>query len=376
MAELQTFEIPCTYIVDYACLVRAKGKANSPMNIINTIMTEKERLLKVLRNEQVDRPPVIAPGGMMTMACKEVMDRTNCRWPAAHRDAGKMAELSISMHHETGIENLGIPFCMTVEAEALGGEVEDGNEVTEPHMIHYPMKSVEEWRNLQELNPHKDGRLPSILACTSLLSKGHPDIPAIGNLVGPLSLATSLIDASLLFKALRQRPEEVHRMLDFLADNSIRYGEALIRNGADLIVISDPSATGEILGPDMFNAFALPYLNQMIHRMHTLGKPVIVHICGRIAPVYESLKRLAAECMSVDSVVNIKEMRNTISGKKLMGNVSTILLQNGPVDKIQKVSRNLLSSGVDILAPACGLSAKTPVRHIRAMTDTAKAGIQ
>lgn len=346
------------------------------MNFINTIMTEKERLLKALRNEQVDRPPVIAPGGMMTMASKEVMEQTNCCWPAVHRDAGKMATLSISMHHETGIENLGIPFCMTVEAEALGGEVEDGDEVTEPHMVNYPLKSVEGWRSLQELNPDKDGRLPSILACTSLLSKGHPDIPVIGNLVGPLSLATSLIEASLLFKALRREPEEVHRMLGFLTDNSIRYGEALIRNGADLIVISDPSATGEILGPKMFTEFALPYLNQMIHRMHTLSKPVIVHICGNVTPVCESLKKLDAEGISVDSVVNTKEMRKAVPDKKLMGNVSTILLQNGPVDKIQKVSGNLLRSGVDILAPACGLSARTPVRHIRAMTETAKAGIQ
>lgn len=335
-------------------------------------MTEKERLLKVLRNEQVDRPPVIAPGGMMTMASKEVMELTNCRWPSAHRDAEKMAALSAAMHDEAGIENLGIPFCMTVEAEALGGEVEDGDEVTEPHMIHYPLKAVEEWRSLKELHPYKDGRLPVILACTSLLSQGYPDIPVIGNLVGPLSLATSLIDATTLFKALRREPEEVHRMLDFLTDNSIRYGEALIRNGADLIVISDPSATGEILGPDRFSEFALPYLNRMIQRIHASNKPVIVHICGRINPVYESLKRLDAEGISVDSVVNIKEMRNTVPEKKLMGNVSTMLLQNGPSDKIQMVSRNLLDFGVDILAPACGLSAKTPVRHITAMTDLVK----
>lgn len=337
-------------------------------------MTEKERLLKVLRGEKVDRPPVISPGGMMTMASREVMEQTNCRWPAVHRDAEKMATLSISMHDEAGIENLGIPFCMTVEAEALGGEVEDGDEVTEPRIIHYPLKSVEEWRNLKGLNPYEDGRLPTILACTSLLSQGHPGIPVIGNLVGPVSLATSLIDATLLFKALRREPKEVHGMLGFLADNSIRYGEALIKSGADIIVISDPSATGEILGPDMFNEFAIPYLNKMITRMHTLGKPVIVHICGDVRPVYELLKGLTSECISVDSAVNIKEARGSLPGKKLMGNVSTILLQNGPADKIQKASKNLLDFGIDILAPACGLSAKTPVRHIKAMTETAKHG--
>ncbi len=335
-------------------------------------MTEKERLLKILCGVKVDRPPVIIPGGMMTMASREVMERTNCRWPMVHRDAEKMAALSLAMHDEAGIENLGIPFCMTVEAEAMGGEVEDGDEVTEPRIINYPLKSAEEWKSLKELNPYKDGRLPAILACTSLLSQRHSDIPVIGNLVGPLSLATSLIDAILLYKALKRESEEVHGMLGFLADNGIRYGEALIKSGAGLIVISDPSATGEILGPDMFNEFALPYLNKMITHMQALGKPVIVHICGNVSSVYEPLKRLATECISVDAAVNIKEVRDSLPGKKLMGNVSTILLQDGPVSKIQTVSKHLLDFGIDILAPACGLSAKTPVRHIKAMTETAK----
>jgi len=336
-------------------------------------MTEKERLLKTLRGESVDRAPVICPGGMMTMACREVMIQTGCRWPAAHRDAQKMAELSIAMRMQTGLENLGIPFCMTAEAEAFGGEVEDGDEITSPHMVQYPLKSVKQWRNLKELNPHTDGRLPTILECTAILSQRFSDTPVIGNLVGPLSLATSLIDATLLFKALRQESEDVHGLLRFLTDNSIRYGEALINSGADLIVISDPSATGEILGPRLFKEFVLPYLNSIVNRMRELGKPVIVHICGSVSPVYELLKELVSECISVDSMVNIREAKNVISGKKLMGNVSTILLQNGPIDRIQKVSRNLLDCGIDILAPACGLSAKTLVGHIKAMTAAAKS---
>ena len=335
-------------------------------------MTEKERILRVLRNIPVDRAPVICPGGMMTMACREVMVQTGCSWPGVHRDAKKMAELSIAMYRETGLENLGIPFCMTVEAEALGGEVEDGDETTSPSMVKYPLKSVRQWTTLKKLDPHKDGRLPAILECTSILSQRCPDTPVIGNLVGPLSLATSLIDATALYKALRQEPGEVHGLLAFLTENCSRYGDALIEHGADIIVISDPSATGEILGPKLFREFVLPYLNNMIDRIHTLGKPVIVHICGNVGSTYEPLTKLTSECISVDALVNIKEARSVIPGKKLMGNVSTLLLQNGPVSRIQTVSKNLLDFGVDILAPACGLSATTPVRHIKAMTEIAK----
>lgn len=334
-------------------------------------MTEKERLLKTLAGEAVDRKPVICPGGMMTMASREVMAKTGCFWPEAHRDAEKMAALSIAMHDEAGLENLGIPFCMTVEAEAWGGEVEDGDEVTEPCIVNYPLKTVGDWRSLRRLDPLKDGRLPVIIECTRILKERRPDVPVIGNLVGPLSLATSLVDAITLFKALKKEPAEVHNMLSFLTENCIAYGEALIESGADIVVIADPSATGEILGPKMFNEFALPYLNRMIAALHVKGKPVIAHICGDIKPVYGQLNSLDADCISVDSAVNMKEAKNALPSKRLMGNVSTKLLQNGPLKSIQSVSKGLLDS-VDILAPACGISAKTPVVHIMAMTEAAK----
>lgn len=334
-------------------------------------MTEKERLLKALQGKVVDRRPVICPGGMMTMACREVMVKTGCHWPEVHRDAQKMATLSLAMHDETGMENLGIPFCMTVEAEALGGEVEDGDEVTEPGIVQYPLRSVAGWKGLKALNPYRDGRLPTILECTGILSKSATDTAVVGNLVGPLSLATSLIEATSLFKALRQTPEEVHGLLGFLTGNSIRYAEALIANGADLISIADPSATGEILGPANFETFALPYLNEMIRHIHQLGRPVIVHICGNIHAIAGSIKGLAAECISFDAHVDIRIMRNALPGKRLMGNVCTRLLLNGPSSAIRWASANILHGGIDILAPACGVSAKTPVKHIRAMAEAA-----
>lgn len=334
-------------------------------------MTEKERLLKVLGGSRADRPPVICPGGMMTMASREVMVETGCVWPEVHRDAEKMASLSIAMHDSTGLENLGIPFCMTVEAEAWGGEVEDGDEVTEPCVVDYPLREVPDWRGLKSLDPLRDGRLPTIVKCTGILSRRMPHVPVIGNLVGPLSLATSLIDAITLFKALRKTPAEVHSMLEFLTENCVRYGEALIEAGADVVVVADPSATGEILGPAMFREFALPYLNRLALRFRALGRPVITHICGNIKPVLTTLGELASEGLSVDSTVDIIEAKKALPGKVLMGNVSTRLLQNGRVEHIKAVSANLISSGVDILAPACGISAKTPVGNIKTMKEAA-----
>ena len=37
-------------------------------------MNPKERLFKVLKKENVDRPPCICPGGMMNMIIEDVME--------------------------------------------------------------------------------------------------------------------------------------------------------------------------------------------------------------------------------------------------------------------------------------------------------------
>ena len=82
-------------------------------------MTEKERFFCVLHGEQTDRPPCICPGGMMNMITEEVMDRCGVSWPEAHTEAEQMAALALANYENGCFENVGVPFCMTAEAEAV-----------------------------------------------------------------------------------------------------------------------------------------------------------------------------------------------------------------------------------------------------------------
>jgi [methyl-Co(III) methanol-specific corrinoid protein]:coenzyme M methyltransferase len=56
-----------------------------------------------------------------------------------------------------------------------------------------------------------------------------------------------------------------------------------------------------------------------------------------------------------------------------MGNVSTFMLELGETDKVARHTQGLIRDGIDIIAPACGLSTSTKLETIRAMTDTVKA---
>ena len=51
--------------------------------------------------------------------------------------------------------------------------------------------------------------------------------------------------------------------MEFITDQLTAFGRAQIAAGADVIAISDPSGTGEILGPKYFEEFAVTYINRL-----------------------------------------------------------------------------------------------------------------
>ena len=103
-------------------------------------MTEKERLERIFRHEGVDRPACICPGGMMNMITTDLMDACGITWPEAHTDAEMMAKLALASFEHGCFENVGVPFCMTVEAEAMGAEVTMGTKISNPMSL--PMRRI------------------------------------------------------------------------------------------------------------------------------------------------------------------------------------------------------------------------------------------
>ena len=267
-----------------------------------------------------ERPPCICPGGMMNMMFRDIMERTGCPWPEAHSDPAKMAGLAAGLYDAGGFENYGVPFCMTVEAEALGAKVEMGDLLCEPRVVHSPLTQVGQWRELTHLSLAA-GRIPSVLEA---------------------------------IRRLKARPEggPVHALMTFVTDQLIVYGRALLAAGADAVCISDPSGTGEVVGPRFFRSFTVPYLNRVLDALNVPVK--MVHICGRLKSVYSQLPDIHCDVFSFDAVVPVGEVRAVLP------------------DRVRTLARHARKSGVDIVAPACGLPTETPLAVIRAMVDAAK----
>lgn len=335
-------------------------------------MTEKERLYKVLKGEKVDRKPCICPGGMMNMIVEDIMDIENVFWPMAHSDSEMMANLTLGMYKNGGFENFGVPFCMTVEAECMGADVYMGTKVTEPRVVKYPIESVSNWRELKQIDVNT-ARAKTVIEAIKILKEKNNDIPIVANLTGPVSLASSLMEPMTYYKELRKKKNEAHEFMDFVTDNLIEFGKAQLKAGADVLTISDPSGTGEILGAKTFNEFATPYLNKIIDNLKPYAQGgTIIHICGKLKSIYNELNDLHSDAISFDSITNAKQVVENVHGKIIMGNVSTFAIENGTEESLKNISNQCLNSGVDILSPACGIGVRSKLNNIKVLVECAK----
>jgi MtaA/CmuA family methyltransferase len=288
-----------------------------------------------------------------------------------HTSTQAMASAARIINELSGFENYGVPYCLTAEVEALGAGVNIVNNLIEPRVTRYndePLEAIME--NYSAMNV-TSGRMGIVLEAIRELRNSR--VPVIGNVSGHISTASSLVDPLEMFRMLRRQPERAARFLTFINDYLISYALEMVRAGADVIAISDPTATGEILGPRNFQKFALPYYQKIINALQQAGIPVILHICGNAGNIVESLNEVKANAVSFDSIVNMKIARKGIK-TRLMGNISTQLLHTGERTKIVSITRHALHSEVDIVAPACGLSMATPISNLKVMTDYVKEG--
>lgn len=335
------------------------------------MINAKTRLINALQGSQVDRPPFICPGGMMNMVTTEILQTLDLSWPQVYGDAAQLAGLALQVSEISGIENLGVPFCMTIEAEALGAEIEMGSVYTEPRVLRYPLNRLSDWRELNDFDVSK-GRMAAMCQAVHELHQLNSGIPIIVSLTGPISLATSLIEPISFFRSMRVEPAEVHAFLSFLSTNLIKLAEVLAKAGADILAVADPSASGEILGPTVFAEFALPYINQIIQESNNAYQTSLVHICGRLDSIFGQVRQLDSPAISIDSATSVSAIRAAVPGKVIIGNVSTQMLQTADPERVKKAAHYCMSQGVTVLAPACGLSMSTPVSNLRAMAAAAK----
>ncbi|MGB9677380.1 MAG: uroporphyrinogen decarboxylase family protein [Candidatus Ratteibacteria bacterium] len=198
---------------------------------------------------------------------------------------------------------------------------------------------------------------------------------------GPLTVACNLRGANEIMTDFYEDPQYIHDLLSFITDETIRR----IKKVKEFLGISYPDKCWgfaddsiELISTDMYKEFVMPYHLKLLKEF-SKGGPNSIHICGRVQHHLKILKEeLNIKTFDLGFPVNLGKAREELGEDViLIGNISPMLLKNGPPEKIREAVKNLCKSGVMkgkkfILHDGNNCAPETPVLHFEVMYEAGK----
>lgn len=323
-----------------------------------------QNLYNAFEGDEVEKTPV---GTNNSAPIAEVMDQINVHYPEAHAEVEPMVKMALMAHEYAGFETITTPFDMTLEAEAMGCVVDLKSGIDSPEIKEVPFSSIEDVDIDDDfLN---QGRFPVLEKAIVRIREECDTVPIICCSVGPFTILGQLIGVEELLKLINTDYGAVEDALDVVVDASCEEMKMISEWDVDAINMADPSSGPDLLPPDTFEDLVQPAFETVSDEM---GYHSVLHVCGNTTPIIEYMLDCGFSAISVEDAVDInfihEQQEEVESDTKIFGNISTSQsLFNGTPEDVAAEVKVALDKKVDILAPSCGVPAKSPLTNLQAM---------
>ncbi len=338
---------------------------------MSTKMTPRDRVLDALKGKQHDRPPVAVFTQSATMG---QMDALGVSWPEAHYDVDMMVKLGAGQAKVFGFEAVRAPFCLTAEIDSLKvTTVDKGRKDRTPMVKGHPFALEDDPALMDVPTFLKSGRAAICQeAITKMKALYGAEYPIIAGNTGPFTLAGHLVSTENLVLYIMVDPDLVHKWVKAANVICKGYSQALADAGADVVQMSEPSASTDLLSPDMFNEYAGAYIADSLAPVkHATG---VLHICGNTTDILNNMINTGCKALSIEEKVVPEEGVKIVNKRAaLIGNVGVVnpLLQGTPADVLAHGKR-CAAAGFDVVSPGCGLSALISNDNLAALVKAVK----
>ncbi|MDK2834030.1 MAG: [methyl-Co(III) methylamine-specific corrinoid protein]:coenzyme methyltransferase [Methanolobus sp.] len=330
----------------------------------------KERLARALRGQPVDRMPAISVTQTGTV---EQMEASGAFWPEANEDAQKMAALAEAGHTVVGFEAVRVPFDITAEAEFFGCKIKPGTREQQPSVVGHVVKDTADIEKLKGYDLSQ-GRINVVCDAIKILTdKYGKELPIMGSMIGPFSLAQHM-NGDDWFMTIFTDEAFGLALMEFTTDFNIAYAKRMVENGADTMVIIDPTASAQLIGAEFYEKFVVPYHKKIVDAMRELNVATVLHICGDTTNGLALMESSGVDAISVDQNVDVATAVSKVDKAVIVGNLDPVnVLWNQTPEVVKEASQKVLDAGVALLAPGCGIVSKTPTENLTAMVEMAKS---
>lgn len=199
--------------------------------------------------------------------------------PEAYLSAEGMAKLAKTIKEIRNHPFCILPFCHTLEGEALGGIINYGDEKAGPRVKAIAMTSLEEVLDAPKMDFTK-GRLKETLQAISILKEAGEVV--LMEISGPITFLSTLVDATLIYKALRKDRPLVEKVFSRIMADSIEFTREIQKAGATIISFADSTGGVSILGPKLaaqiVTDYSLPWAKKV---QAEFGQDLLFHLCPK-----------------------------------------------------------------------------------------------
>lgn len=332
-------------------------------------MNSFERVMNRLRGDPVDRVPNLSI--VMMFAAKEL----GVPYSACCRDHRLLAEAAIRCHEKYGIDMVCAISDSLREAEGFGTQVVFPEEGV-PYAAQMRLEDVSDIQTLRVIEPSHSLRMTDTVEAVRFMRRqvGN-DVPVVGWVEGPMAECCDLMHMEEVFMNLLDEPEAMTELLDICTRQGIAFAKAQVEAGAHMIGVGD--AATSLIGPALYEEFALPYQQRLIRAIHEMGVPVKLHICGNISPVMHLIAQTGADMVDCDFMVDMERAAAILpEDTAICGNFNPVevMLQGTPAQVRTEVlrCRKIADRKNTFVAPGCEVPKDTPQENMFALLAALK----
>lgn len=331
-------------------------------------MNAMKRVMSVIKHETPDRMPCFAACSTVTY---DQMEKVESFWPEGHEKGEAMARQAMAAHTVLGFDAVKVPFCQTMEAEALGCELKSGGSEGHPGIDHPAPYTLDDNPIFPE-DFLSRGRIPELLKAVRILKDELTnEVPVVAGIIGPFTTAAALVGMVPLLKASFKTPKKIVPFLEVGEKAGTTLAKALAEAGADIICCEDMTASPDMMAPKTYKAYELEYQQR---QFNSIPVPKILHICGQLDAIADLVVKTGADIISIEPKSSGKLLIEKCgSDILLMGGVDTATtLFSKDAAAVKQACMDSIADGVRILAPGCTVSPGTSLENLMAITDVAK----
>jgi uroporphyrinogen decarboxylase len=322
-------------------------------------MNSVERHQLALAMKEPDRVPV-APS-FLTRASQ----LAGVRQYDYHTNPEVLASAQIAHCDRYDFDGVYVSSDNVIMYEALGGEIIYPDDNSYPFWTTPVITDSRDVAHLRVPDPMQAGRMPVLIEAARLAVErvGQRRFVLANIDSGPFNLACTLMEMAHALMFLKDRPDDLRRIMDFCSEVTIAYGAGMATSGCHGVQFGESVVS--LIGRKSFETLVWPYIRLVVEELKKLDLYVFLHVCGDSTPIFDLLVDSGADCLEFDSQVNIAWAKQQAGTKiALKGNINTTDFISKSVEGITEECRIAIEAAKDgggyILCGGCEVPAATP----------------